>query len=389
MSPLGRLAALLVALTACADATGPADLGPAPTRPAESTVPPQTTQVDLYLVRGELLEVVRRDVPKVPRIGAEVVKALLAGPSPAEARDGLHSAIPSGTRFRDLVIADGVARVDLSRAFEAGAGSLGLTLRLAQVACTVDQFDSVRGVRFAIDGRSIDVFSSEGIVVAGPVSCADYGRFLAPPAAASVFPGLWPFTSAAEVRAAQDGSDPTWRDPVATARAFAEQYLDVTDPATFGFQAGEPGAGEVPVGFSRGEGGRQLPDPRPTFTVLLRQLGARGDGGVWTVTGAASPDIEVVAPSPLDRISSPVGVRGRARTFEGTVSIEVREDGMGAGQSLGKGFATGGGDALQAFQGNVSFRSPSRGAGAVVFVERSAATGGSPVLRATVVRVGF
>ena len=165
------------------------DAGPVPTRsgaegggsgPA-TTAPPAggaTNQVSIWLLRGETLEVVRRSVPKVPGIGAEAVKALLGGPSPEETARGLATAIPAGTRFRGLHIDGGVARVDLSRQFEAGGGGLGLTLRLAQVTCTLDQFESVRGVRFAIDGALVSVLSGDGVVLDKPVTCDGYQRAL-------------------------------------------------------------------------------------------------------------------------------------------------------------------------------------------------------------------
>ena len=106
------------------------------------------------------------------------------------------------------------------------------------------------------------------------------------------------------------------------------------------------------------------------------------------MVGATSEQILVDTPKPLERVSSPVSLGGRAHAFEGTVTVDVREDGMVAGQSLGQGFVTGGGDALRPFSGQVAFRAPSKPAGAVVLYELSAADGRN-VLRATVVRVQF
>jgi hypothetical protein len=185
-----------VGLAACSG-DGPADAGAAPERvtngeaeaevapltpvaPAGDTIesPAATTNVAVYLIKGESLRRVDRTVAKVPRIGAEALKALLSGPTAAERRVGLATAIPGGTRLLGVAIEGGTATVDLSRSFESGGGTLGLTLRLAQVACTVDQFDTVTGVRFSLDGEVVRVFSGDGIVLDKPVSCASYRRYL-------------------------------------------------------------------------------------------------------------------------------------------------------------------------------------------------------------------
>ena len=70
------------------------------------------------------------------------------------------------------------------------------------------------------------------------------------------------------------------------------------------------------------------------------------------------------------------------------MNVEVREDGMLAGQFLGEGFVTGGGGPAAPFSGTIAFTTPTKPGGAVVFFERSAADG-QGVLRATVVRVAF
>jgi len=340
--------------------------------------------VSVWLTRGERVEAVPRTVPRVPAVGAEAVKALLAGPTAAEARAGFGTAVPGGTRFLHLTIEDGIAKVDLSRDFESGGGSLGLTLRLAQVVCTVNQFPTVKGVRFALAGALVSVFTGDGIVLDKPVTCDSY-REVAGPAA---FEGIWPFATRAELDAYAAGPERTFRDAVATAREFAAKYLGMDDPVTFPFQPTGTGAGEVPVGPRYAEGRTPLPNPRSTFAVAVRQLGRQDASGPWTVVGAASPDLVTSLPLAGARIGSPVSVTGSAHTFEGNVVVQVREDGMLAGGSLGKGAVTGGGDQLRPFSGAVAFRAPSKPAGAVVFLDLSAADG-QGVLRATVVRVRF
>ena len=185
------------ALAACNGGGGTVDAGPAPSvttsAPTSTSAPPvsnpsgpsptsaprpATSTVSVYLTRGESLQKVSRTVPSVPRVGAEAVKTLLQGPTTREAAAGLGTAIPDGTRFRGLTIDGGTAKVDLSREFESGGGTLGLTLRLAQVVCTLDQFESVTGVRFALEGKLISVFSGNGIVLDRPVTCQSYRQYL-------------------------------------------------------------------------------------------------------------------------------------------------------------------------------------------------------------------
>jgi len=351
--------------------------------------PSATTDVTVWLVRNETLESVTRAVPRVPGIGAEAVKALLAGPTAEESRSGFTTAIPRQTRFIGLVIdSNGIAKVDLSRDFESGGGSLGLTLRLAQVTCTLDEFPTVKGVRFALAGALVSVFSGNGIVLDKPVTCDSYREVVGQRGSAGTFPGIWPFAAKSDLDAYAAGPERTYRDPVATAREFATKYLGMDNPVEFPSRSTGPGTVEVPLGFRYGEGRTPAPNPKATFSVVVRQLGPQGDSGPWTVVGATSPNILVTTPKPLDKVGSPVRVTGQAHAFEGTVNVQVREDGMVAGQALGRGFVTGGGDALRPYSGDIAFRSPTKPGGAIVLTETSAADGQS-VLRAAVVRVGF
>ncbi len=403
---------LSVMASACGGSGDPLDAGPTPTRPsttagngtgtsvAESTVPGSsgtttpgsstTSEVVVYFTRGEKIVPVKRSVPRVPRIGAEAVKTLVAGPTAADTADGLGTAIPPETRFHALTIADGIARVDLSKAFESGGGTLSLSLRLAQVTCTLDQFDSITGVRFLLDGELVNVFSGNGIVLDQPVGCGDYADLVAgEPVREAVFPGVWPFTSQAEMDDYISGGDRTFTTPTETARQFASRYVGMLDPAIFGgptVAAG--GLVEVKVGFRLGEGGVPIADPQPSMSVFLMSGGADGDLGPWTVVSATSPNIVVESPAAGARISSPVAVSGRNNTFEGNVEVEVREDGMLFDQFLGKAPVTGGMGELTPFSGAIAFEAPTEPAGAIVFFERSMADG-QGVLRASVVRVDF
>lgn len=151
---------------------GPAD--PADPGDGGSSGTPDTTTLSVWFTQGEQVTSVPRTVPRVPRIGSALLEQLLAGPTADERAAGYGTEIPSTTRLRNLTITDGVAVADFSSDFESGGGTLGLTLRLAQVVCTLDQFPTVDGVRFALDGEVVDVFSGDGLVIDEPVACSDY-----------------------------------------------------------------------------------------------------------------------------------------------------------------------------------------------------------------------
>lgn len=171
---------------------------------------------------------------------------------------------------------------------------------------------------------------------------------------------VWPFA----------GSSIRPSDPVEAAQQFATEFLGFTEPAVGGFQQGDNRSGEVGI--------RPTPSG-PITTVILRQLTGED---TWSVLGAATANIEVTSPSAGDKVASPVHVAGRAIAFEGTVSVEVRQDGeLGA---IGANVVTAGGDSLQPFAGEVNFETPGEPYGALVFLSHS---GDGQVWAASVMRV--
>jgi hypothetical protein len=55
-----------------------------------------------------------------------------------------------------------------------------MSARLAQVVYTLTQFPTIDRVRFELEGKPVRTFSSEGIVLDGPVNRADYRDMLPP-----------------------------------------------------------------------------------------------------------------------------------------------------------------------------------------------------------------
>lgn len=190
------IASLALALAASVAACGggkPAPAGPgatteppaatsAPTTPA-ATTPTGTTPApaftyEVWFLRGEQLQAVKRTAEKTPLVATTAVRSLLTGPDEQDVAQGLTTAIPRGTKLRGVTVADRIATVDLSSEYESGGGSLSMTARLAQVVFTLTQFPTVDRVRFKLDGQPVHVFSGEGIVLDHPVGRADYDALL-------------------------------------------------------------------------------------------------------------------------------------------------------------------------------------------------------------------
>jgi germination protein M len=142
----------------------------------------------VWFHRGEQLFVVTRTQSSTPRVGTAAVEALLEGPSASERSAGVATQIPDGTQLLGLIVDKGIATVDLTSEYESGGGTASMTMRLAQVVCTLNQFPSVKGVLFQLDGRPVDVLGGEGIVIDHPLRCRDYKDLL--PAILVTSPGI-------------------------------------------------------------------------------------------------------------------------------------------------------------------------------------------------------
>jgi len=180
---------------------------------------------------------------------------------------------------------------------------------------------------------------------AAPSGTASPSTTVAPPAEVDTAMVVWPVKASA-VR---------YTDPVAAARGFATDYVGFSAPVVGGFMQGDSRSGEVEV-RPRATG--------PVTTVLVRRL----EDGTWWVLGAAAATIRL----------------GAAHTFEGHVTVTIREDGVPA--PLGTGYVTGAGDRMGPFDGEVPFaRAPVQRYGAILLAEHSAENG--QLWQVSVVRV--
>lgn len=166
--------------TSATDPVTPADVQDG-SQQAPQPNAPTTMTVRLYWVEaGENALGVERTIPYSEGAATAALNALLAGPTAQELQTwpALSSAIPSGTTLNKVTIENGIAKVDLSAAFESGGGTFSVTARLAQVVYTLQQFSTVQGVEFYIDGAKVTLFSGEGLELNGPQTMDDYEQLL-------------------------------------------------------------------------------------------------------------------------------------------------------------------------------------------------------------------
>ena len=168
MKRLIAMVAVLAVLTAACAESGAQPIGPAPsdepsspssptgspTSPSPSPIPARVMTYELWFNYDGSLFVSHRTEEFVPGVGARSIERLLEGPTNAESDAGLHSEIQPGTRLLDLTIDDGVATVNLDRAFiiAGDAGDRGrqpLADRLHAHAVRLGRRRSVRGRRDA------------------------------------------------------------------------------------------------------------------------------------------------------------------------------------------------------------------------------------------------
>jgi len=174
--------ALAVAVSACGSEKAVSLGKPSPST-ASSTGEqtgsvPTLLALQVWFTRDDGLVAVRRTHEPTQLVATAAINSLLDGPTAGERVMGYASAVPTGTRLLGIAIHNEVATVDLTSEFQDGAGSRSMQMRLAQVVYTLTQFPTVQKVRFRLDGASVPVFSSEGIVLKNPVGRGDYVNLL-------------------------------------------------------------------------------------------------------------------------------------------------------------------------------------------------------------------
>lgn len=322
---------------------------PSATSPPASTTAPDVTSFAVYFHQGSpddprKVVAVPRSVPKTAAIATAALTELLRGPTEVERKNGYWSMFGDGTvdHLKTVRVVDGVAYADF-RDFRqvipnasSGFGGAGL---LAELDSTLRQFPAVKSTVYSFDG--------------------DVGAFyhwlqLTPPPQGDVRDAIVEarrfLLGVAGMRAVFTGTARRTGD-LAEVTCYPPRASDVTVPST----------------------------GQPTVVALRR------DNGRWSVTATSAGVIQVDEPRSGDQVTAPLTVSGRAHVFEGNVTVRVLVD--KGSTEIGRGFVTGGGDALRPFTGTIPFAQPNGGGGWALFQEFSAANG--DVVLTTAIRVGF
>ncbi len=153
-------------------------LGQAPSVTATTLPFAQTEKATLFLVQGERLAPVQRELP-APVSVESVLDALTDGPTTTEVQLGLRTALLNTPGLmRSGGVSGGIAIIDLGQPFSEIAGRDQI-VALAQIVSTVTGLPGVGRVRFTLDGQPVGILRGDGAVTTETVSRDDYAT-LAP-----------------------------------------------------------------------------------------------------------------------------------------------------------------------------------------------------------------
>ncbi len=110
----------------------------------------QAATVDVYMTRGDRLQIVQRPLPAAADRESYAARLLAAGPTVAERKDGIRSAVPRGSLIRGVTVRGRVAEVRVTPAFATGGNGPAVQLRLSQVVYTMLASRRVSAVRILV-----------------------------------------------------------------------------------------------------------------------------------------------------------------------------------------------------------------------------------------------
>src|SRR5262245_27182158 len=152
-------------------------LGAGQAATATTQLAAQTEKATIFLVQGERLAPVQRELP-APVSVESVLEAQAAGPTATEVQLGLRTALLAPGLMRSGGVSGGIATIDLGQPFTEIAGRDQI-VALAQIVSTVTGLPGVGRARFTLDGQPVGILRGDGAVTTETVSRDDYAT-LAP-----------------------------------------------------------------------------------------------------------------------------------------------------------------------------------------------------------------
>ncbi len=136
----------------------------------------RTRKARIYFVAvdtggGTTLKEVTRTVEYTDAPLTSTLHVLLKGPTSAEGKAGLLTAIPAESRLIQVTVRDGIAFLDFSESFRFNAlGEEGLQAQLKQIVWSATEFPNLSRVQFLIDGKKVKYLGPEGTYIGEPLS---------------------------------------------------------------------------------------------------------------------------------------------------------------------------------------------------------------------------
>jgi len=294
-------------LAASCGGSGAVDVGPAPGQNAaagpakvasssstEVTAPttvPSRMRLEVWFERSGKLWPVVRSVRLTPAVVGAAVSRLLAGPTRAEAAEGVRSAVPPGTQLLGISLHGGVATVDVTSEFDGGTATRE-RVSLAQLVYSVTQFPTVHALRLHLDGQSVTAFA-DGLVLPDPIDRTSMGfaHFVSPITVTNLRPG-------AAVRA-----------------PFTVSGIADVFEAALSYRLLDAAGRQLSAGASAASCGTGCAG---TFSFSIPELGVSSDQtGTLVITGGGQvlrlplrlvPRYNVLAPAPRATLTSPATI---------------------------------------------------------------------------------
>jgi spore germination protein GerM len=154
-------------------------LDPQAPEPADTAPPAEGPVIQIYLVDPAALRLapVERRLDEGETALSDVMDILLNGPTRAEQRQGLITALVDEDAVAATDLVGGVASVDLTQQFTVLDGPTQ-RLAIAQVVLTLTGRPGVGRVSFTLEGQPIDIPRGDGTLAQGSVSRDNYRELL-------------------------------------------------------------------------------------------------------------------------------------------------------------------------------------------------------------------